>query len=96
MEAGFLLVFLSYHHNCCMSVITSKRKKCLSQLLPCLFCSLYSCKVGENKCHLMNSAILCLTASYLLGVGGLVLSFSDNVFDSVLNSSPKRPACIFC
>lgn len=25
---------------------------------------------GDNKCHLMNSAILCLTASYLLGVGG--------------------------
>lgn len=44
----------------------------------------------------MNSAILCLTASYLLGVGGLVLSFSDNVFDSALNSSPKRPACVFC
>lgn len=42
----------------------------------------------------MNSAILCLTASYLLGVGGLVLSFSDNVFDSVLNSSPKgRRVC---
>lgn len=74
----------------CLSLPPKATKMSSSALLG-LFCSMHLCKVGENKCHSMNAAILSLTASYLftVAVGGGTLKpllFSSTALDRVLKS----------